>query len=178
MTKKRGGSQAKAESIRIRILCLIFHQIRMSPDIKANHKPIDIKQRVPRNKGHLQQTDRQTKQKTLLSKECFALFLYTQFCKNPRRTTTAEMNGGWKKASHNSLHHHVGRTTTQLQQHNYETKTRYTWNKKHRLSWCWWWCHGGSLFFLGWFGTTIYISQTMTHPILQVVCHMVILKQT
>jgi hypothetical protein len=121
MTKKRGGSQAKAESIRRRILYLIFHQIRVSPDIKANHKPIDIKQRVPRNKGHLQQTDRQTKQKTLLSKECFALFLYTQFCKNPRRTTAAEMNGGWKKASHNSLHHHVGRrennnttTTTKL----------------------------------------------------------------
>jgi len=75
MTKKRGGSQAKAESIRRRILYLIFHQIRVSPDIKANHKPIDIKQRVPRNKGHLQQTDRQSKKHS--SRKSVSPFSYT-----------------------------------------------------------------------------------------------------
>jgi len=59
--KKRGGGQSKAEPTRRRILYLIFQQIRVSPDIEANHKPIDIKQRIPRNKGHLQQTDRQAR---------------------------------------------------------------------------------------------------------------------
>jgi hypothetical protein len=59
--KKRGGDQSKAELTRRRILYLIFRQIRVSPDIEANHEPIDTKQRIPRNKGHLQQTDRQAK---------------------------------------------------------------------------------------------------------------------
>jgi len=39
------------------------------------------------------------KQKTLLAKESFALFLYSRFCRNPRRTTAAaEMNGGMKES--------------------------------------------------------------------------------
>jgi hypothetical protein len=59
--KKRGGDQSKAELTRRRILYLIFRQIRVSPDIEANHEPIHTKQRIPRKKGHLQQTDRQAK---------------------------------------------------------------------------------------------------------------------
>jgi hypothetical protein len=63
--QKRGGGQSKAELTRRRILYLIFQQIRVSTDIEASHEPIDTKQRIPRNKGHLQQTDRQAKNTAL-----------------------------------------------------------------------------------------------------------------